>query len=364
MKVEFQAIKKNYGAFTAVHNLDLTIETGSLHFLLGPSGCGKTTTLRMLAGLEQATSGRILFDGKDVTHLPASARGIGMVFQNYALWPHMTVKKNVEYGLKLKKLPKTEIQDRINHVLDMTQLTRFSGRLPGQLSGGQQQRVALARALAIEPAVLLLDEPLSNLDAKLRYEMRDNIVNIHEKTGVTMVYVTHDQKEALSMASNITIMHSGHLVQTGKPRDVYVHPLSAFVAGFIGETNIVEGSLLERDEDHALIACALGQLKVKSKLGPLQVGAPVKISIRPEAIQILKQPQNASSENHFQGEVRRMTYLGDSEQLLIKVGQDLLKINFFNVGDHENRPGKIVSLRVNPEDIVVVPFNDEIGPGT
>src|SRR5690606_26472027 len=241
VEVRFEKIEKRYGDFYAVRDLDLTIKDGALHFLLGPSGCGKTTTLRMLAGLEKPTGGRLLFDGKDVSKMPAADRGIDMVFQNYALWPHMTVHKNIEYGLKLRRLASAAVKLRLDEVLDFTRLTPFAERFPGQLSGGQQQRVALARALAIRPSVLLLDEPLSNLDAKLRLEMRDNISRIHKQTGITTVYVTHDQKEALSMGTMISVMHAGLLIQTDTPRSMYRRPSTAFIAGFIGETNILPG---------------------------------------------------------------------------------------------------------------------------
>ena len=248
MKVTLDNMTKKYGSVTAVHSLNLEIQDGALHFLLGPSGCGKTTTLRILAGLETPSSGRILFGDTDVTHRPAAQRGIGMVFQNYALWPHMTVKENVEYGLKLKGLSKKEIEIQLQSALELTQLTAFVDRYPGQLSGGQQQRVALARALAIRPSVLLLDEPLSNLDAKLRLEMRDNITRIHRQTRITTIYVTHDQKEALSMGTEVSVMRAGHLIQSETPRRLYHHPRNAFIANFIGETNLFQESWLNNSK--------------------------------------------------------------------------------------------------------------------
>jgi ABC-type Fe3+/spermidine/putrescine transport system ATPase subunit len=373
MKVTFQSIRKSYGNFTAVHDLNLTIDQGALHFLLGPSGCGKTTTLRMLAGLEKPSSGTILFGDQDVTHLPASLRGIGMVFQNYALWPHMTVRKNIEYGLKLRKLKSPDVEARLQHVLNMTQLTRFVDRLPGQLSGGQQQRVALARALAIEPSVLLLDEPLSNLDAKLRHEMRDNILSIHEKTGLTMVYVTHDQKEALSMATNISIMHSGHLMQTGNPREIYTHPKTSFVAGFIGETNILPGKIKEIRDGAIWVQTALGlwQAGLANNFQSWKTGDSVKVSVRPEAIRPAMTPKGGSANfepgtNSFMADIKRMTYLGDSEQLLVQPkGAEALKVNIFHVGEHEHRPGDHITLQIDPADINLVPDSgEEIGPGT
>ena len=242
MKITFENISKKYGNTFAIKELSLQIADGELHFFLGPSGCGKTTALRILAGLEVPSGGRILFDQQDVTNFRAVDRNVGMVFQNYALWPHMTVYKNIEYGLKIKKGARAAIAARVKEVLALTQLDRFASRLPGQLSGGQQQRVALARALATTPNVLLLDEPLSNLDAKLRLEMRANLLEIHRQTKITTIYVTHDQKEALSMGSSITVMRAGEVMQSGTPRQLYDHPANAFLAGFIGETNLLRGS--------------------------------------------------------------------------------------------------------------------------
>ena len=246
MKVTFEKISKQYGETYAVKELSLQIAAGELHFFLGPSGCGKTTALRMLAGLESPSSGRILFGTQDVTNFRAVDRNVGMVFQNYALWPHMTVYKNIEYGLKIKKKAKREIAARVQEVLALTQLERFAQRLPGQLSGGQQQRVALARALATTPNVLLLDEPLSNLDAKLRLEMRANLLEIHQKTKITTIYVTHDQKEALSMGSSITVMRAGEVMQSGTPRQLYEHPRNASWRASSAKPTLCAGGCLKK----------------------------------------------------------------------------------------------------------------------
>lgn len=364
MEVKFEKITKHFGAVQAVKELDLTIHSGSLHFLLGPSGCGKTTTLRMLAGLEQPTSGRILFDGKDVTKLPAAERNIGMVFQNYALWPHMTVRQNVAYGLKLRKLAAKEMDDRINEVLDFTQLKKFADRYPGQLSGGQQQRVALARALAIRPNVLLLDEPLSNLDAKLRLEMRDNISRIHKQTGITTVYVTHDQKEALSMGTEISIMHAGHLVQSGSPRDLYRKPANPFIASFIGETNLVPGKLIGRDGEHDVVETTLGKFQAGTRSDQFATGTNVTLSFRPEAIRVaLGSASGKNQVNSFQVDLEHLTYLGESEQLQLRQGTQRLKANLFNA-THDWREGDKVTMQVAPADVTVLPEQVDMGPGT
>ncbi len=367
MEVVFKNVTKRYGKTVAVENFNLTIESGALHFLLGPSGCGKTTTLRMLAGLETVTQGQILFDGKDVTKSPAAERGIGMVFQNYALWPHMTVLKNIEYGLKLRGLSKEALNERVNEVLQITQLVRFADRLPGQLSGGQQQRVALARALAIRPNVLLLDEPLSNLDAKLRHEMRDNICRIHKQTGITTVYVTHDQKEALSMGTNISVMHSGSLIQTAPPRDLYNEPRSPFVAGFIGETNLIAGSFAGSDNKvvgglHS-VNTDLGLIQTTRKIGHFKVGDKVMVSIRPEAIE-LALTSTQSDVNCYDVTLNYLTYLGESEQLQLSRGDTLIKATLFNATTHRLTDGDGVRIHFPEHAALILPPDDQLGAGT
>ncbi len=366
MQVTFVNVSKSYGSAHAVKDLNLTIHDGSLHFLLGPSGCGKTTTLRMLAGLEQPTSGRILFDDKDVTNMPAAERNIGMVFQNYALWPHMTVRQNVAYGLKLRKLSHQEIDARIDDVLEFTQLKVFADRYPGQLSGGQQQRVALARALAIRPSVLLLDEPLSNLDAKLRLEMRDNISRIHRQTGITTVYVTHDQKEALSMGTEISIMHAGRLIQSGTPRDLYRRPANPFIAGFIGETNLVEGKIIGRESEFDVVETSLGKFLAGTRSSAFAPGTAVTLSFRPESMRILQSKAQAQAEdarNVFEVDLEHLTYLGESEQLQLRQGACRMKANLFNCGT-ELREGDRVVVQILPHDVAVLPEQIDMGPGT
>ena len=363
MKVIFKDVAKKYGDFTAVDSLNLTIESGALHFLLGPSGCGKTTTLRMLAGLETVSSGSLYFDDRDVTKLAAAERGIGMVFQNYALWPHMTVYQNVEYGLKLRKLSSEQIKKRIDDVMSITQLTHFTHRLPGQLSGGQQQRVALARALAIRPNVLLLDEPLSNLDAKLRMEMRDNILKIHKQTGITTVYVTHDQKEALSMGSSISVMHAGHLIQTAPPRELYVSPETPFIAGFIGETNMLVGTIKEIVGDVVRVETALGLIDSRRNPAGFKAGAAVALSIRPEAIAV-DWDQQGVGENAINLEIEHLTYLGESEQFMLKSGAESIKANFYHAPVHSFRSGDKITCFLPANDVLILPPQKEMGPGT
>lgn len=362
MEVTFRNVSKSYGKFTVLNRLNLTIQSGALHFLLGPSGCGKTTTLRILAGLESASDGQIYFDHKDVTKVPAANRGIGMVFQNYALWPHMTVAKNITYGLKLRNLPKDVIQRRLDDVLSLTQLTRHSERSPGQLSGGEQQRVALARALAIRPNVLLLDEPLSNLDAKLRHEMRENICRIHNQTGITTVYVTHDQKEALSMGTSISVMHSGSLIQTATPRDLYCTPESPFVAGFVGEMNLLKGIYKGIDKgvdsgnsgDDHVIETNLGLIKSRRIFGDILPGEQAFLAIRPEAVELIF-GQPTLLDNTFQMDLSHLTYLGESEQMVFLRGDSTIRANLFNPGEQKLKDGDAVLVRLPSQSTLILP---------
>ena len=366
MKVEFRNIFKRYDKVVAVDNLCLTIEDGALHFLLGPSGCGKTTILRMLAGLETVSEGQILFDGKDVTHLPAAQRGIGMVFQNYALWPHMTVRENISYGLKLRKLSPDEQKNRLDEVLSITQLGPFAERLPGQLSGGQQQRVALARALAVRPTVLLLDEPLSNLDAKLRHEMRENITRIHKQTGITTLYVTHDQKEALSMGSSITVMRAGKSIQTGTPKELYVRPNSAFLASFIGETNLIPGVIKGTENQLIQIETKFGILQSgHSTLLKLFPGSRCILSIRPESIKVdMDSLELPNLQNRLNLKIEDLTYLGDMEQINLSSNGSILKANLFNPGLNFPQIGQMQNIGIQSHDILILPLEEDLSSGT
>lgn len=366
MEVRFEGVVKKYGDVAAVKKLDLTIKSGALHFLLGPSGCGKTTTLRMLAGLEAPTSGKIYFAGKDITNVPAAERGIGMVFQNYALWPHMTVRKNIEYGLKLKKLPPGELKRRMDEVLDFTQLLNYAERFPGQLSGGQQQRVALARALAIRPNVLLLDEPLSNLDAKLRLEMRDNISRIHKQTGITTVYVTHDQKESLSMGTHISVMRAGDLIQTDSPRRLYHFPATSFIAGFIGETNLINGTYKGLQKGLHQVETGFGVISSAQKEVGFKVGAQVAISFRPEAVLVdFAAKGHANHVNSLRVSLEHLTYLGESEQFQMKAANgEGVKASVFNPPEHNLKDGDVVICHVEPHDVLILPLEKDLSSGT
>ncbi len=356
MQVSLENLGKKYGDVEAVSHLNLVIKSGALHFFLGPSGCGKTTTLRLLAGLEAPTSGKILFDGKDVSRLSSSERGIGMVFQNYALWPHMTVRKNIEYGLKLQKWSKVDIEKRFKDVVGFTQLDNFVDRYPAQLSGGQQQRVALARALAIKPKILLLDEPLSNLDAKLRTEMRDNITRIHAETGITTVYVTHDQKEALSMGTEITVMRKGKLVQSSTPRGLYEHPNHAFVASFIGETNVIEGVITDRSEKTLTVKSHLGDWQSTRVDPKLSKGQPIYICFRPETVKVNFGDRTFEGQNRCDLVLERMSYYGESEQFVFKTPNgEVVKASVFHSPEHSFKKGVKVACGVPLVDTLILP---------
>jgi putative spermidine/putrescine transport system ATP-binding protein len=294
-------LSKHYGDFYAVREVSLTIADGEFLVLLGPSGCGKTTTLRMIAGFIEPSAGHVRLAGQDVTLLPPWRRNAGMVFQSYALFPHMTVAQNVAFGLEMRKLPRADIERRVEEVLALVRLGGYGGRLPRQLSGGQQQRVALARALAIRPDVLLLDEPLSNLDAKLRQEVRVEIRELQRQLGLTTVMVTHDQEEALTMADRLVVMNEGSVRQVGSQRDLYERPADRFVAGFVGRTTFLAGSIEApgrfRSDGGLALACAGGN------------PGRAALSLRPERVEIGLQPRSGL-DNSLSGTVEFVSYLG------------------------------------------------------
>jgi iron(III) transport system ATP-binding protein len=348
--IRIENVSKFFGKTPAVDGVSLDIAAGELFFLLGPSGCGKTTLLRILAGFIPPDQGEVYFADKAVTHLRPRDRDAGMVFQTYALWPHMTVAGNVAYGLHVRGLKRKEVATRVGEALKLVRMDGFEERRPTQLSGGQQQRVALARALVIRPQVLLLDEPLSNLDARLRDEMREEIRRLHEQTKLTMVYVTHDQKEALTLADRLAVMERGRLVQVGKPQEVYNRPLNRFVAGFLGDSNFVAGTVREYADGRCLVETALGTLAGT----PAQAAAAsqeVVCSIRPHALAL---GQHGTAANQITGKVHQVTYLG--EVLHVKVvaaGETPLDVVSLAHLAGQLHAGDPVSLSV-PEDQVVI----------
>jgi iron(III) transport system ATP-binding protein len=300
--IEFRDVTKRYGDVAAVRNISFTIAAGSLVTLLGPSGCGKTTTLRMIAGLELPTAGAIMIGGSDVTRIPASERDVSMVFQSYALFPHMSVVENVGYGLTVSGLAKADVRAKAQATLATVGLTGFDERLPSELSGGQQQRVAVARALVLEPSVLLFDEPLSNLDARLRRQMREEIRDLQQRLSLTVVYVTHDQAEAMAVSDRIIVMNKATIAQEGSPRELYEQPRDVFVAGFMGDANRVRGTLSRVDERFGDVA--LGPLTVRLPHRNLPPGT-VEVAIRPEAVEI-----GLPGDAGLPGTVRKAAYIG------------------------------------------------------
>ena len=301
--VRFERVSKAYGAVVAVREVSFEIEAGHLVTLLGPSGCGKTTTLRMIAGLELPTSGRILIGSQDVTDLPATARDVAMVFQSYALFPHMTVIENVAYGLSVSGVRKAEAHGRAEEALTLVGLSGYGARLPSELSGGQQQRVAVARAVVLQPQVLLFDEPLSNLDAKLRRHVREEIRELQQKLGITAVYVTHDQAEALAISDRVIVMRNAAIAQDGTPRELYEAPADRFVADFIGDANIVEAEIAAVEGEAAEVR--LGHATLRLPRRGLQPGAAL-VAIRPASIQLSAAP----APGRVAGRVLKASYLG------------------------------------------------------
>ncbi|HEV3257169.1 MAG TPA: ABC transporter ATP-binding protein [Gemmataceae bacterium] len=353
-----QDLSKRFGPTVAVDRVTLRVAAGELFFLLGPSGCGKTTLLRALAGFVEPDAGEIFFGDQRITPLPPRSRDAAMVFQAYALWPHMTVARNVAYGLQVRGLGRQEVARRVESALKLVRLEGLGERRPAQLSGGQQQRVALARALVIEPRVLLLDEPLSNLDARLRDEMREEIRRLHRQTGLTMVYVTHDQKEALALAERLAVMDRGRLVQVGTPADVYNQPATPFVASFLGDTNLLPGTVHDRHGGRCTVETALGPLTAEVANGVPAAGAAVVCSIRPQAL-ALQLPE--AGLNRIAGTVEQVTFLGELIHLRVAAaGGIILMVVGLPHDAARLRPGDSVTLAVEPAQVVVL---QEQGPG-
>ncbi len=325
--INLRSLTKSFGPLVAVNNLDLELREGELVAFLGPSGCGKTTTLRMIAGFETADSGEIYLGGREVSSFPPERRDAGMVFQNYALFPHLTVYENVAFGLQMRKVPKEDIQTRVAEILQKVQLTGMENRLPRQLSGGQQQRTALARALVINPAVLLLDEPLANLDAKLREEMRFYIRNLQQEFGITTVYVTHDQAEALVLADRVAVMRNGVLQQIDVPEQIYQRPRNAWVANFVGIANLIPGTIGEPLNDVARINTGLGVIHANGGES-LSVGSEALASVRPESLRLERGNGSAesasptSSVNRLTGIIEDRAYLGNLADYRVRVDTD------------------------------------------
>jgi putative spermidine/putrescine transport system ATP-binding protein len=343
VEVRLEGLSRHYGAVKALDGLDLTLHRGELVVLLGPSGCGKTTTLRLLAGLEDADAGRITVGGHDVTHQPANKRDMGMVFQAYSLFPHMTVKDNVAFGLRLRRQPKADRDKRAMDMLDLVGLTAQAERYAHQLSGGQQQRVALARALAIEPQVLLLDEPLSALDAKVRAQLRDQIRRIQLEVGITTLFVTHDQEEALAIADRVGVMRDGRIEQLGAPTEIYSRPATSFVAEFVGLTNRLTGQV--SGTTVTVRGCEL------PLVDPTTPPGPATALVRPEAVTLAS--RTAEGQGPLHGMVIATTFLGATSRVTVDLGDTTILAQLPTSEASSLSAGSQVSLTIRPDPVLV-----------
>ena len=331
-EIKLEGITKKFDDFVAVDNITLTIEDGKLFSFLGPSGCGKTTMLRMLAGFETPTAGKIFIDGQDITELSPYRRPVNTIFQNYSLFPHMTIYENVAFGLKVKKMSKKLVTEKVNEILHIVQMLDQKNKYPNQISGGQKQRVAIARALVNEPKVLLLDEPVAALDLKLRQKMIIELMNIHDLFGITFIYVTHDQGEAMSLSDKIAIMNKGKIVQLGLPDDIYERPNSIFSAFFIGDTNLISGTVKTIEPDYIEVETEFSQngqtiVLDSTYTQEMVIGEKITLSLRPEKIAVSRRsPKSQSDFNILEGEIEDILYLGTHTQYIIKVGNQLFKV--------------------------------------
>ena len=354
VKVEFQNIALAFGKTQVLRDIDLAVEPGEFFALLGPSGSGKSTLLRVLAGFARPQAGRVLVDGKDISAVPPWQRDIGMVFQNYALWPHMTVAQNVAFGLEERRLPKIVIAQKVAAVLELVGLAELGARRPSQLSGGQQQRVALARTIAIEPKVLLLDEPLSNLDAKLRVHMRMELLALQRKLGVTTIFVTHDQEEALSISDRVAVLEAGVIQQVGTPVELFDHPLNRFIANFVGTANMFAGTLRPGADGMVFESAALGTLSLPG--APAALAGAVEIAFRPHVVTLVE--AGAAPDVGLiwlKGTVAAREFLGEFIRYVVTVGtNDIVADQAHYTDARKFEPGDAVDLGIQPEQIRVL----------
>lgn len=341
--IEIKNINVSYGSNHVLKDVNLNIENKDFYTFLGPSGCGKTTLLRLVAGFEKSSSGELFIDGKEVSNLNPWERDVGMVFQNYALWPHMTVYKNISFGLEEKKLDKKEIKSRVDEILELVDLKDLSGRYPFQLSGGQQQRVALARTLVVKPKVLLLDEPLSNLDAKLRVQMRKELQDLHKKIGITSIFVTHDQEEANSMSTNLAILNEGVVQQVGKPVDLYNNPENIFVANFLGTTNVINGTIKDNNfkSSEGLVIKDI----IDDKKG-------TNILLRPQNLYL---DSNNNDFQNFEATVINQEFLGNIVRYTVNLKNHLLTVDSLHeVNKKIYSPNEKIKIYLDPSKIKIL----------
>ncbi|MFA6930389.1 MAG: ABC transporter ATP-binding protein [Lentisphaeria bacterium] len=353
MNIRIEQLNKQFSGITALADVNLEIQDGELFFLLGPSGCGKTTLLRCLAGFEKATSGKIFLGKEEVTDKPAHLRNTAMVFQGYALWPHLTVFENVSFGLEMKKISKVNREKAVQRALQRVQIEDLAKRKPNALSGGQQQRVALARTLAVEPGCLLLDEPLANLDAKLRRDMRLEIRRLCKESGLTGIYVTHDRQEALSMADRIAVMQNGRVCQVGTALEIYRQPVNRFVAGFIGESNFIPGKVDSLQTDSLLVSTSIGFFHALHYHSDLKAGDRVLLSLRPEVFQ-----SGRAAQNSLEVTLKHLDYLGELADH-ISFCSDGTVLQFYQLNPRGGwQPGEKCNLHVDAQDVVVLPAEE------
>ena len=355
--VRFKGIVKRFGTVTAVEKMDLDIAEGTLVTLLGPSGCGKTTLLRMIAGLEDPTEGDIFIKGERINDVPIHKRNLGMIFQNYALFPHKTIFENVAFGLKYRNVEKAEVEKKVTRALEMVRLPGVEKRMPAQLSGGQQQRIALARAIVIEPDVLLMDEPLSALDENLREEMRREVDNLQQMLGVTTIFVTHDQREALSMSDKIVVMKDGKKLQEGTPDVVYNQPNTHFVADFLGHSNFAEGEVVGKETGYVKVRLKDGNIFRAEDTGRFSEGEPVELVVRAQKFDAFRQEEFTPDPemNYFEGKIRDRSYMGGEVSYFVELPDgtevhiiSMMRTRIYDVGDP-------VSVQVAPRHCHLLP---------
>jgi len=353
--VELRNVVKRFASVTAVNGVSLKIKEGEIFSLLGPSGCGKTTLLRLVAGLESLDEGEILIEGRVVNNIPPYKRDCSMVFQRLALFPHMTVAENIAFGLERRKIPKREIRQRVKEMLDLMKLSWMENRRPNQLSGGQQQRVALARSLVLKPKVLLLDEPLASLDRKLRKEMQVELRRIQREVGTTFLYVTHDQKVALSISDRIGVMRYGKVLQIGSPNEIYTHPRTEFVADFMGASNIFSGKVINREKKKVKLQTEDGLVIAAPEPEDMKSGEKITgISVHPEVIRVSPKGALLKEENKFDGKIREIVYQGDFSEVAISLNQTDRLV----VAHLPNTPGQKINLSLNQDVIVYWDWRD------
>jgi spermidine/putrescine ABC transporter ATP-binding subunit len=351
VELEVTGLVKRYSPQIAIGPISFDVKEGEFFSLLGPSGCGKTTTLRCIAGFESLTDGRILLGGKRLDDAPPHRRDVGLVFQNYALFPHLTVFENIAFGLRLRKAGQVEVKERVERMLELVGLPSLAGRYPPQLSGGQQQRIAIARSMVLEPRLLLFDEPLSNLDFKLRVQMRFELRDLQRRLGKTSIYVTHDQTEALALSDRIAVLSQGHIEQIGSPTEIYEAPETAFVADFIGSSNILDVTVRAKSESSALVRAASG---LELAISPIaeEIGSHFLVLVRPERIRLVDHRDQMVT-NQITAEIDDLTYLGEDVQLRVTAtaGEKLLVLLKSGKATRNLRRGARLELAIDPEDI-------------